>query len=310
MAPRVVVLVNGRLVAEGDTHAIRELLRDRPRTVHVVSDGSERLAQALIGEHLAGAIRLEDGEPRDRDRRRRRARPAHRRAGGRGGHRARPRRADRRRPRERVRLPDRARAGAGTLNGLIYRLTLRMLLRGKRPVGLAVLPLLAVLLAIARSRAQHRPRRRRRATPRSPRRCSCRPRSRSCRSCSAPRASATSATTARSCTSPRRRSRAHASSSPSSPPQRRPCSCCAARRSPPASRSASAATTTVRAVIWSALALILCGVAYSALFLAARAGQRPAGADRADLHRALGGVGRDVRAAGELALGRRIRPRR
>jgi ABC-2 type transport system ATP-binding protein len=61
MAPRVVVLVNGRLVAEGDTHAIRDLLRDRPRTVHVVSDASERLAQALIGEHLAGAIRLENG---------------------------------------------------------------------------------------------------------------------------------------------------------------------------------------------------------------------------------------------------------
>jgi ABC-2 type transport system ATP-binding protein len=55
------VLVNGRLVAEGDTHAIRELLRDRPRTVHVVSDGSERLAQALIGERLAGAIRFENG---------------------------------------------------------------------------------------------------------------------------------------------------------------------------------------------------------------------------------------------------------
>ncbi len=58
MAPRVVVLVNGRLVAEGDTHAIRELLRDRPRTVRVASDSSEQLAQALIGEHLVGAVRL------------------------------------------------------------------------------------------------------------------------------------------------------------------------------------------------------------------------------------------------------------
>ena len=58
MAPRVVVLVNGRLVAEGDTHAIRELLRDRPRTVRVASDGSEQLAQALIGERLVGAVRL------------------------------------------------------------------------------------------------------------------------------------------------------------------------------------------------------------------------------------------------------------
>ena len=32
MAPRVVVLVNGRLVAEGETGAIRDLIRDRPRT--------------------------------------------------------------------------------------------------------------------------------------------------------------------------------------------------------------------------------------------------------------------------------------
>ena len=59
MAPRVVVLVNGRLVAEGDTHAIRELLRDRPRTVHVETDDAEGLAQALIGEHLVGSVRLE-----------------------------------------------------------------------------------------------------------------------------------------------------------------------------------------------------------------------------------------------------------
>ena len=34
------------------------------------------------------------------------------------------------------------------MNGLIYRLTLRILLRGKRPLGLAILPLLAVLLAV------------------------------------------------------------------------------------------------------------------------------------------------------------------
>jgi ABC-2 type transport system ATP-binding protein len=58
MAPRVVVLVNGRLVAEGDTQAIRELLRDRPRTVHVESDGSDEIARALIGERLVGAVRL------------------------------------------------------------------------------------------------------------------------------------------------------------------------------------------------------------------------------------------------------------
>jgi ABC-2 type transport system ATP-binding protein len=59
MAPRVVVLVNGRLVAEGETRAIRDLLRDRPRTVHVASDGATRLAQVLIGERLVGSVRLE-----------------------------------------------------------------------------------------------------------------------------------------------------------------------------------------------------------------------------------------------------------
>jgi ABC-2 type transport system ATP-binding protein len=61
MAPRVVVLVNGRLVAEGETQAIRDLLRDRPRTVHVESEGAPRLAQALIGEQLVGSVRLADG---------------------------------------------------------------------------------------------------------------------------------------------------------------------------------------------------------------------------------------------------------
>jgi ABC-2 type transport system permease protein len=34
------------------------------------------------------------------------------------------------------------------VNGLVYRLTLRILLRGKRPIGLAILPLLAVVLAV------------------------------------------------------------------------------------------------------------------------------------------------------------------
>ena len=62
MAPRVVVLVNGRLVAEGETAGIRELIRDRPRSVRV--DAGVRaasLAQALIGEGLVDAVELADG---------------------------------------------------------------------------------------------------------------------------------------------------------------------------------------------------------------------------------------------------------
>ena len=62
MAPRVVVLVNGRLVAEGETLAIRALLEERPRTLRVeVADRVAELAQALIGARLAQAVRLDDG---------------------------------------------------------------------------------------------------------------------------------------------------------------------------------------------------------------------------------------------------------
>jgi ABC-2 type transport system ATP-binding protein len=62
MAPRVVVLVNGRLVAEGTTEAIRDLLAERPRTIRVeAARGAGALAQALIGDELVGSVRLDDG---------------------------------------------------------------------------------------------------------------------------------------------------------------------------------------------------------------------------------------------------------
>ncbi len=62
MAPRVVVLVNGRLVAEGTTTAIRDLLAERPRTIRVeAARGAGALAQALIGDALVGSVRLDDG---------------------------------------------------------------------------------------------------------------------------------------------------------------------------------------------------------------------------------------------------------
>ena len=63
MAPRVVVLVNGRLVAEGATTAIRDLLAERPRTIRVeaADGGAAPLAQALIGDALVGSVRFEEG---------------------------------------------------------------------------------------------------------------------------------------------------------------------------------------------------------------------------------------------------------
>jgi ABC-2 type transport system ATP-binding protein len=62
MAPRVVVLVNGRLVAEGETGAIRDLIRDRPRTLRIAAGGAaQELARELVGEGLASGIRLDGG---------------------------------------------------------------------------------------------------------------------------------------------------------------------------------------------------------------------------------------------------------
>lgn len=61
MASRVVVLVNGRVVAEGDTAGIKALLRDRPKTVRITTAGEPRpLAVALAAAPSTSAVRLFD----------------------------------------------------------------------------------------------------------------------------------------------------------------------------------------------------------------------------------------------------------
>lgn len=62
MAQRVVVLVDGRLVADGDTAELRALLAERPRAVRIdAGDATPRLVQALIGDDLVVAVRLDHG---------------------------------------------------------------------------------------------------------------------------------------------------------------------------------------------------------------------------------------------------------
>ena len=56
---RVLVMVQGRLAAEGDFHAIRELMDDRPHRVRVRSDRPRALATALLESEAAVAVRLE-----------------------------------------------------------------------------------------------------------------------------------------------------------------------------------------------------------------------------------------------------------
>lgn len=63
MADRVLVLVNGHLVADGATEAIRRLIAERPRRVRVTTDGGGRaLARELLAEDSVGAVRLNGGE--------------------------------------------------------------------------------------------------------------------------------------------------------------------------------------------------------------------------------------------------------
>ena len=60
MAPRVLVMVNGRLVAEGSTQGIRELLADRPRTVRIAIDShAVELGRALLGEGGVSSVAVE-----------------------------------------------------------------------------------------------------------------------------------------------------------------------------------------------------------------------------------------------------------
>ena len=56
---RVLVIVQGRLAAEGDFHAIRELMDDRPLQVRVRTDNPRGIASRLVASPAAIAVRVE-----------------------------------------------------------------------------------------------------------------------------------------------------------------------------------------------------------------------------------------------------------
>ena len=69
LASRILVLVSGRLAAEGDFHAIRDLMDDRPRTVNIRTmdserdgDDARRLAAALVGLDTTVAVEVAPGQ--------------------------------------------------------------------------------------------------------------------------------------------------------------------------------------------------------------------------------------------------------
>jgi len=59
LAPRVIVIINGRLAAAGGHHAIRDAMDDRPRHVLVRSDAGRRLASALIALDSVGGVNFD-----------------------------------------------------------------------------------------------------------------------------------------------------------------------------------------------------------------------------------------------------------
>jgi ABC-2 type transport system ATP-binding protein len=61
MAPRVLVLVNGHLVASGGTAAIRALIADRPRSIRLEASDGRALARELVGAGLVESVRFADG---------------------------------------------------------------------------------------------------------------------------------------------------------------------------------------------------------------------------------------------------------
>jgi ABC-2 type transport system ATP-binding protein len=62
MADRVLVIVNGRLVAEGSPAGIRDLITEQPRTVRIVVDKPRVLGQSLLADGVVDSVRLSDGE--------------------------------------------------------------------------------------------------------------------------------------------------------------------------------------------------------------------------------------------------------
>jgi ABC-2 type transport system ATP-binding protein len=56
----VIVIAKGRLAAQGDFHAIRALMSDRPLRVSVRAESARALAAALVANEAVAGVRLED----------------------------------------------------------------------------------------------------------------------------------------------------------------------------------------------------------------------------------------------------------
>jgi ABC-2 type transport system ATP-binding protein len=60
MTPSILLINNGRILAEGDVHQIRELIDEHPHTVYVKGEDPRRLARAFLAEDDVISLKLED----------------------------------------------------------------------------------------------------------------------------------------------------------------------------------------------------------------------------------------------------------
>ena len=61
MTSNILLLNNGRILAEGNVHQIRDLIDEHPHTVRICADEPRRLARRLLGYPHVIAMQLQDG---------------------------------------------------------------------------------------------------------------------------------------------------------------------------------------------------------------------------------------------------------
>jgi ABC-2 type transport system ATP-binding protein len=60
LTSNILLINNGRIVAEGNVHQIRELIDEHPHTVLIRAEQPRALARALIGEEGVVSVRLDE----------------------------------------------------------------------------------------------------------------------------------------------------------------------------------------------------------------------------------------------------------
>ncbi len=60
MTPSILLINNGRILAEGNVHQIRELIDEHPHTVYVKGENPRRLARAFLAEDDVISLRFEE----------------------------------------------------------------------------------------------------------------------------------------------------------------------------------------------------------------------------------------------------------